>query len=85
MADAGAAHLAQTGQAGVVADGAMADETPQEDRGIGLSTKGTAMPAQLSLPAFVEPMLATRGQPFDSHDYLFEIEWDGIRMLAFID
>ena len=30
-------------------------------------------------------MLATRGQPFDSDDYLFEIKWDGIRMLAFIE
>ena len=43
------------------------------------------MTAEPSLPAFIEPMLATRGQPFDSQDYLFEIKWDGIRMLAFID
>ena len=43
------------------------------------------MTAEPSLPAFIEPMLATRGQPFDSQHYLFEIKWDGIRMLAFID
>ena len=30
-------------------------------------------------------MLATSGQPFDSDDYLFEIKWDGIRMLAFVE
>ena len=43
------------------------------------------MTAEPPLPAFIEPMLATRGQPFDSQDYLFEIKWDGIRMMAFID
>jgi ATP-dependent DNA ligase len=43
------------------------------------------MTAEPSLPAFIEPMLATRGQPFDSQHYLFEIKWDGIRMLAFIE
>jgi ATP-dependent DNA ligase len=43
------------------------------------------MTAKQSLPAFIEPMLARRGQPFDSDDYLFEIKWDGIRMLAFIE
>ena len=38
-----------------------------------------------SLPAFIKPMLAVRGEPFDDDDFLFEIKWDGIRMLAFID
>lgn len=37
------------------------------------------------LPAFVEPMLAKPGQPFDSDRHLFEIKWDGTRALAFID
>jgi len=27
-------------------------------------------------------MLAVRGEPFDSADYLFEVKWDGIRALA---
>ena len=31
------------------------------------------------LPTFIRPMLAQRGQPFDSRDYLFEVKWDGIR------
>jgi ATP-dependent DNA ligase len=37
------------------------------------------------LPTFVAPMLAKPGKPFDSDDYLFEIKWDGTRMLAYID
>jgi len=30
-------------------------------------------------------MLATPAEPFDSDDFLFEIKWDGIRCLAFIE
>jgi ATP-dependent DNA ligase len=30
-------------------------------------------------------MLAKPGRPFDSDDYLFEIKWDGTRMLAYIE
>jgi ATP-dependent DNA ligase len=38
------------------------------------------------LPAAIQPMLAQRApEPFDSEDYLFEIKWDGIRCLAFIE
>ena len=37
------------------------------------------------LPRFVLPMLAQPGVPFDSHEHLFEIKWDGTRVLAFID
>ena len=37
------------------------------------------------LPRFVAPMLAKAGRPFDSADYLFEIKWDGTRVLAAID
>ena len=40
---------------------------------------------RLSLPAFVRPMLAQPGSPFDSDQHLFEIKWDGTRMLAFVD
>ena len=25
------------------------------------------------------PMLAVRGEPFDSAEYLFEVKWNGIR------
>jgi DNA ligase D-like protein (predicted ligase) len=28
------------------------------------------------------PMLATSSKPFDSHDYIFEVKWDGVRALA---
>jgi ATP-dependent DNA ligase len=37
------------------------------------------------LPRFVPPMLAKPGVPFDSPDHLFEIKWDGTRVLAFVD
>jgi bifunctional non-homologous end joining protein LigD len=37
------------------------------------------------LPAFIRPMLAKLGQPFDSDEHLFEIKWDGTRSLCFID
>ncbi len=37
------------------------------------------------LPDFIPPMLAETGTPFDSDDYLFEIKWDGVRVLAFIE
>ena len=37
------------------------------------------------LPRFVSPMLAKPGDPFDSHEHLFEIKWDGTRVLAFVD
>ena len=38
-----------------------------------------------SLPAFVKPMLAESGEPFDSDEHLFEIKWDGIRAMAYIE
>ncbi len=31
----------------------------------------------------ITPMLASSGQPFDSSKHLYEIKWDGIRVLAF--
>ena len=30
-------------------------------------------------------MLAQTGRPFDSKDHIFEVKWDGIRCLAFLD
>lgn len=38
-----------------------------------------------TLPAFVEPMLARPGEAFDSDEYLFEIKWDGIRAILFVE
>jgi ATP-dependent DNA ligase len=38
------------------------------------------------LPRVIKPMLAVEViEPFDSDAHLFEIKWDGIRCLAFID
>ena len=38
------------------------------------------------LPESLKPMLALLGRaPFDSSDYLFELKWDGIRALAFVE
>jgi DNA ligase D-like protein (predicted ligase) len=38
------------------------------------------------LPEFVVPMLATLvSEPFDSEEHLFEIKWDGIRALSFVE
>ncbi len=31
------------------------------------------------------PMLAVRGEPFDSEDHLFEVKWNGVRALAAIE
>jgi len=45
----------------------------------------TAPSPSPSLPAFVKPMLASSGSAFDDDNYLFEIKWDGIRMLAFLE
>ncbi len=37
------------------------------------------------LPDFIRPMLARKGQPFDSGEHVFEVKWDGIRAVAFVD
>jgi ATP-dependent DNA ligase len=38
------------------------------------------------LPRIIKPMLAVEAkEPFDSDAHLFEIKWDGIRCLAFIE
>src|SRR6266581_3538775 len=31
----------------------------------------------------IRPMLAKTGDPFDSNDYVFEVKWDGLRVLVF--
>ena len=38
------------------------------------------------LPCCISPMLAAKAEgPFDSEQHLFEVKWDGIRCLAFIE
>ena len=48
-------------------------------------TARATAPRRPPLPAFVAPMLAQPGAPFDADDHLFEIKWDGVRMLAIRD
>ena len=38
-----------------------------------------------TLPQSIAPMLARPGNPFDSADHLFEVKWDGMRALAYVD
>jgi bifunctional non-homologous end joining protein LigD len=33
----------------------------------------------------IHPMLAVKGKPFSSKDFLYEIKWDGTRCIAFVD
>ncbi len=37
------------------------------------------------LPQHVEPMLARIGAPFDSAAHLFEIKWDGVRAVTYVE
>lgn len=39
----------------------------------------------MTLPIQIAPMLATLSEPFDDPDFLFEIKWDGLRCIAFIE
>ncbi len=42
-------------------------------------------PAPPARPGYVEPMLASlTSRPFDHHDWLFEIKWDGFRVEAVV-
>jgi bifunctional non-homologous end joining protein LigD len=43
------------------------------------------MSQQRSLPSFIKPMLAKSGTAFDDDDFLYEVKWDGMRMLAFLE
>lgn len=37
------------------------------------------------LHSAIRPMLAGTSEPFDSKDYFFELKWDGMRCLAFLE
>ena len=40
----------------------------------------------LKLPSAIKPMLGRMArQPFDSPDYVYELKWDGMRALAFVE
>ena len=40
---------------------------------------------KMPIPNFIQPMLAKPGRAFDSDKHLFEIKWDGIRAMTYID
>lgn len=45
-----------------------------------------ASPATANLPQVIEPMLAaTAPEPFDSPAHIFEVLWEGVRALAFVE
>ncbi len=37
------------------------------------------------LPDHIEPMLARIGEPFDADDHVFEVKWDGVRAIAYVE
>ncbi len=41
--------------------------------------------ATARLPDHIEPMLARIGQPFDSDAHVFEVKWDGVRAISYVD
>ncbi len=45
----------------------------------------TRVPDTPRLPDTVAPMLAEKAEPFDSDEHVFEIKWDGIRVVAFVE
>ncbi len=73
---------------------ALSRETPRREASQKLeSEKGAPVdPASLSgavqagMPSAVRPMLATlAAQPPDGDDWLYEIKWDGVRAIAFVE
>ena len=40
---------------------------------------------ELHVPDHIEPMLAKSGEPFDSGDHVFELKWDGVRAVTYVD
>ncbi len=45
-----------------------------------------AMPVRATLPQVIEPMLpSAAAEPFDSPAHVFEVLWDGVRALAFVE
>ncbi len=39
----------------------------------------------VALPEHIEPMLARIGTPFDDPGHLFEIKWDGVRAITYVE
>lgn len=52
----------------------------------GRTSDARSIPHTEALPRRVQPMLAAAAlEPFDSRDHLFEVKWDGIRTLTYVD
>ncbi len=61
-------------------------QTRQNEGRDWLMIKHGTPPKDHPLDAKIEPMLAiTADEPFDSPDFAFELKWDGVRTLAFVD
>jgi len=41
--------------------------------------------ASRGLPEHIEPMLARIGQPFSADEWFFEIKWDGVRAVTYVE
>jgi bifunctional non-homologous end joining protein LigD len=69
-----------------VRSGLAVEQLQHEPRNQAALSKMAAIGPKVPMPKFVAPMLATLvNKPFDHPDWLFEIKWDGYRILAFVD
>lgn len=41
--------------------------------------------SNITIIPLMKPMLAVKSEPFDSSDYLYEVKWDGYRLMAYLD
>jgi bifunctional non-homologous end joining protein LigD len=62
------------------------EETPPKRSPIALQPSEVTGARESAMPSKLEPMLAALGErPFSDPDWLFEIKWDGVRALAFLN
>jgi DNA ligase D-like protein (predicted ligase) len=45
----------------------------------------TGAGSTMALPAHIDPMLAQSGAPFDSDQHVFEVKWDGVRAISYVE
>ena len=42
--------------------------------------------ASIAFPSYIKPMLATlTKEPFNNPDWIFEVKWDGYRVIAYLN
>jgi bifunctional non-homologous end joining protein LigD len=62
------------------------EELPPKHGRIPIQAKEVSGARKAAMPSRLEPMLATlAGRPFSDPKWLFEIKWDGVRAVAWID